>query len=49
MSAATCACCGTPLVREISRGRGVCSECHNRQRFPQQWAEVDKRRVTADD
>jgi hypothetical protein len=41
--APTCRNCGTPLLRVISRERGICSECHSRQKFPRLWAEYDKR------
>ena len=43
MSRRTCDRCATPLLREVSCERGICSECHNRERFPQEWTEDDKR------
>jgi hypothetical protein len=33
MTEASCDRCETPLLREISRERGICSECAARERF----------------
>ena len=41
----SCDRCGTPLLRGISQERGTCAECHNRRRFPEAWAQIDRRQA----